>query len=159
MAIFQVGVNRVRVRHGHAHLESNSLQDHSPESSRLHLLPEDATHRRSKTDSKRQFVQAKKAFVRVHDPVVVHHGHHKAACERVAVEQSDRRHGVRQYLVPESIQGFREEAWSGSGVLEVQAIGVEFGEARCCYHNAGWEFGLQDVEGKVEGFTEDLMVC
>lgn len=63
--------------------------------------------------------------MRVHDPVVVHHRHHEAAGERVAVQQSDRRHGVRQYLMPEPVKGFREEAWSGSGVLEVQAIRVE----------------------------------
>ena len=60
----------------------------------------------------------------------------------MAVEQSDRRHRVRQQLVPEPVQSLGEEAWSGSGVLEVQAIGVEFGETRGRYHDAGRVFGL-----------------
>jgi hypothetical protein len=94
--------------------------------------------------------------VRVHDPVVVHHGHHEATRERVPVEQSDRRHGVRQQFVPQAIQSLGEEARGGRGVFEIEAIGVELGEAGCGDYDAGGEFGLQDVEGEVQGFAEGL---
>ena len=57
--------------------------------------------------------------MRVHDAVIVHHGHHEPAGERVP-------------------------------------IGVEFGEAGGGDYDAGGEFGLEDVEGKVEGFDECL---
>lgn len=42
-------------------------------------------------------------------------------------------------------------------MFEVEAIGVELGEAGCCDYDAGREFGLEDVEGEVEGFAEDLV--
>lgn len=58
--------------------------------------------------------------------------------------------------MPQAIEGFREEARGGSGVFEVEAIGVEFGEAGCGDYDAGREFGLEDVEGEVQGFDEGL---
>lgn len=94
--------------------------------------------------------------MRVHDAVIVHHGNHKPTSERVPVEQSDGRHGVRQQSVPQAIESLGEEAWSGSGVFEVEAIGVEFWEAGCGDDDAWGVFGLEDVESKVEGFDEGL---
>ena len=41
-------------------------------------------------------------------------------------------------------------------MFEVEAIGVEFGEAGCGDYDAGREFGLEDVEGEVQGFDEGL---
>jgi hypothetical protein len=76
------------------HLKPHSLQNHPPESARLHLLAEDTAHRRPQPNAQRQLIQAQEAFVRIHDAVIVHHGHHKSAGERVPVEQSDRRHGI-----------------------------------------------------------------
>jgi hypothetical protein len=96
--------------------------------------------------------------VRVHDAVVVHHSDHQATRERVPVQQSDSRHGVSQQSVPEAIESLREKPGGGSGVLEVQAVGVEFGEGRGCDYDAWRVFGLDDVEGEVQGFAEDLEV-
>jgi hypothetical protein len=41
-------------------------------------------------------------------------------------------------------------------VFEIEAVGVEFGKTGCCDYDAGREFGLQDVEGEMQGFAEDL---
>jgi hypothetical protein len=43
-------------------------------------------------------------------------------------------------------------------VFEVEAIGVEFREAGCGDYDAGGEFGLEDVEGEVQGFDEGLCI-
>lgn len=85
--------------------------------------------------------------MRVHHAVVVHHSHHQPARKSVTVEKSDRRHGVGQQSVPQAVESHGEEAWGGSGVLEIEAIGVEFGEAGGGDYDAGGEFGLEDVEG------------
>ena len=58
--------------------------------------------------------------------------------------------------MPQAIESLGEEAWSGSGVFEVEAIGVEFGEARGCDYDAWGVFGLEDVESEGEGFDEGL---
>lgn len=58
--------------------------------------------------------------------------------------------------MPQAIESLGEEAWSGSGVFEVEAIGVEFGEAGCGDDDAWGVFGLEDVEGEVERFDEGL---
>jgi hypothetical protein len=58
--------------------------------------------------------------------------------------------------VPQAVESLGEEAGGGSGVFEVEAIGVEFGEAGCGDYDAWREFGLEDVEGEVEGFDEGL---
>ena len=42
-------------------------------------------------------------------------------------------------------------------MFEVEAIGVEFGEARGCDYDAWGVFGLEDVESEVEGFDEGLV--
>jgi hypothetical protein len=76
----------------------------------------------------------------------------------MAVQQSDGRHGVSQQSVPEAIESLREEARSGSSVLEVEAVGVEFGEAGGGDYDAWRVFGLDDVEGEVDDFAEDLEV-
>lgn len=60
--------------------------------------------------------------------------------------------------MPEAIESLREEAGGGSGVLEVQAVGVEFGEAGGCDYDAWRVFGLDGVEGEVQRFAEDLEV-
>lgn len=49
--------------------------------------------------------------------------------------------------MPQAVESHGEEAWGGSGVLEIEAIGVEFGEAGGGDYDAGGEFGLEDVEG------------
>lgn len=59
--------------------------------------------------------------------------------------------------MPQAIESLGEEAWSGSGVFEVEAIGVEFGEARGCDYDAWGVFALEDVESEVEGFDEGLV--
>jgi hypothetical protein len=101
------------------HLKPHRLQNHPPKRRSAHLLPENTTHRRPEPNAKHKLVQAKEAFVRVHDAVVMHHSDHQPARESVAIEQSDRGHGVGQQPVPEAIESLREEAGSGSGVLEV----------------------------------------
>jgi len=58
--------------------------------------------------------------------------------------------------VPQPIESLREETRRGSGVLEIKAIGVEFGYAGCGDYDAGRELGLEDVESEVDGFAEDL---
>lgn len=58
--------------------------------------------------------------------------------------------------MPQTVESLGEEARGGSGVFEVETIGVEFGEAGCGDHDAWGIFGLEDVEGKVEGFDEGL---
>ena len=60
--------------------------------------------------------------------------------------------------MPQAIESLGEEAWGGSGVFEVQAIGVEFREAGGCDYDAWGVFGLEDVQGEVEGFDERLGV-
>lgn len=139
------------------YLEPHSLQNHSSESGRLHLLAEDTAHRRPKPNTKHQLIQTQEALVWVHDPVVVHHSQHEAAGKRVAVEQSNRRHRVGQHFVPQAVESFREESWSGGGVLEVQAIGVELGEAGGGDYYAGGVFRLENVEGEVDCFAENLV--
>ena len=52
--------------------------------------------------------------------------------------------------MPQAIESLGEEAWSGSGVFEVETIGVEFGEAGCGDDDAWGVFGLEDVEGEVD---------
>lgn len=61
--------------------------------------------------------------------------------------------------MPQTVESFCEEAGGRSGVFEVEAIGVEFGEGGGCDYDAGWVLGLQDVEGEVQGFAEDLLGC
>jgi hypothetical protein len=58
--------------------------------------------------------------------------------------------------VPEAVESLCEEAGGGSGVFEVEAVGVEFGEGGGCDYDAWRVFGLDDVEGEVQGFAEDL---
>lgn len=43
-------------------------------------------------------------------------------------------------------------------MFEVEAIGVEFGEAGGCDYDAWGVFGLEDVEGEVQGFDESLEI-
>ena len=59
--------------------------------------------------------------------------------------------------MPQAIESLGEAAWSGSGVFEVEAIGVEFWEAGCGDDDAWGVFGLEDVESEVEGFDEGLV--
>ena len=60
--------------------------------------------------------------------------------------------------MPQAIESLGEEAWSGSGVFEVETVGVKFGEAGCGDDDAWGIFGLEDVEGEVEGFDEGLEI-
>lgn len=61
--------------------------------------------------------------------------------------------------MPQAVESLGEEARGGSCVLEIEAIGVEFGEAGCGDYDAWGEFGLEDVEGEVQGFDEGLSGC
>ena len=58
--------------------------------------------------------------------------------------------------MPQAVESLGEEARGGSGVFEVEAIGVEFGKSGCGDDDSWRIFGLEDVEGKVEGFDECL---
>ena len=60
--------------------------------------------------------------------------------------------------MPQAIEGLGEEARGGSGVFEVETVGVEFGEAGCGDDDAWGVFGLEDVEGEMEGFDEGLKI-
>jgi hypothetical protein len=59
--------------------------------------------------------------------------------------------------VPEAVEGLREEAGGRVRVLRVEAVGVEFGEGGGGYYDARGVFGLEDVEGEVQGFAEGLV--
>lgn len=75
------------------------------------------------------------------------------------VEQGNCRHRVRQQAVPEAIESLCEEARGRSRVLEIQAVGVEFGEGAGRDYYSRWVLCLQDVEGEVQGFDKRLGVC
>lgn len=120
------------------------------------FLPKHPAHRRPKRHAQLDLIEAEVPFVRVHDPVVVHHSQHQRSRESVPVEESDRRHRVRQDAPPQRVQTLREEPGRERCMLEIQAIGVEFGDAGGGDDYAGGVAGFEDVEGEEDGLAEGL---
>jgi hypothetical protein len=64
----------------------------------------------------------------------------------VAVQKGDGRHGVGKQAVPEGVEGVGEEVGGAGGVVEVEAIGVEFGDGGGGDYDAGRVVELEGVE-------------
>lgn len=83
------------------------------------------------------------------------HSQHQPAGERMAVEHGNRRHGKGEEAQEELVEGGGEEGRVGHGVLEVEAVGVEFGDGRGGEDDAaGVRAEFEDVEGGEEGGVE-----
>ena len=86
----------------------------------------------------------------------MHHGHHEAACECVAIDQRDCRHGISEQAVEERIEAVLPETRRVVRVLEVKTIGVEFVDARGREDDSRGVAVLDDVEGQDESLAEGL---
>lgn len=49
--------------------------------------------------------------------------------------------------MPEFVQHIRDECTGEGGMLEIQAVGVEFGNGRCAYHYTGRVAVFEDIQG------------
>lgn len=94
--------------------------------------------------------------MRIHDAIILHHGDHETARERMPVHQGHGGHRVGEKAVPERVQALLPETWRVTGVLEVQAVGEEFLDARGCYHDAWFVLLFDDVQGEDDGLAEIL---
>ena len=86
----------------------------------------------------------------------MHHGHHEPAGKSVAVEQRDRGLRVSQQAVPERVQGVGNVCAGEPRVLDVHAVGVEFGDRGRRDDHAARVAVLEDVEGEDESAAEGL---
>ena len=91
---------------------------------------------------------------RVHYAIIVHHGHHKATGEGVAVDESKCGHGVGEETTPEGKEGLGKEVRVGDGGFIVEAVGVELEDRGGGDDDAGGEAVGNYVEGKEEGGVE-----
>ena len=72
----------------------------------------------------------------------------------MAVDQCHRGHRICDKASPEGRERAGEEAGVFNGILEVEAIGVEFGNGGGGDDHAAGEAVLDDVEGEEEGAVE-----
>lgn len=92
----------------------------------------------------------------------MHHGHHEAAGESMAVDQGDSGHGVGDQTQPKGVQGVAPEPWGDGAMREFETVGVELGDAGGCDEDAGRvEVGArgEDVHCQDEGLAEGLETC
>lgn len=89
-------------------LESRSLKDQLAINLRACLLPEDRAHGSHQMRAHFELIEAEEPLLRVHDPVVTHHGGHEPSSESMAVDESNHGHRVREQSPPESIEAIGE---------------------------------------------------
>lgn len=133
--------------------EPPGLEDHGAVDAGVgHLDAEDGAHGGLERGAELELVEAGEAARRVHDAVVVVHGEHEPARERVPAHPRHRRHRVREQPPVERPEaaGPVGVALAG-GVVQVQPVGVELGQRRGRHDHARGEPGeLDEVEGAEE---------
>ena len=146
-------------------LESLRFEYQRPVSLRRDLLSEDRRHWGTKRNTELNLIEAYKSSVRVHETVVVHHGEHECSSESVTIQKGDGRHWIsavcsattsplriarnnaHEKSAPYCVQTVGNEPGRPVCVIQVEAIRVEFLDARCGDDNSRRVSQFDNVKG------------